>query len=786
MKIYIKKHLSLLLAALILFSGIAILGGNAVIQTVSAESANPYGLTESVADGAILHAWCWSFNTIKENLSSIAEAGFTSVQTSPINQVKAGDNGGMELMGNGKWYYHYQPTLYTIGNYQLGTKAEFESLCKEAKTYGIKIIVDVVANHCSSDYNAISNEIKNIAGGAFHDAFGIGDFGNRYQGTQGQLLSLWDLNTQNPNVQNMILNYLKECVASGASGFRYDAAKHTELPDEAPHNGQDFSSNFWPVVLNNGSEFQYGEILQGSGDRFGDYAKYMNVTASSYGHVVREAVRDQNFSTNKITSYYASGVSSDKLVTWVESHDNYTGDGSWSQLDNTQIRLAWALITARESTTPLFFSRPDGSSTSSQWGKNRIGIAGDNNYKHPEVVAVNQFRNAMVGQPENMVNINNDQSVLMIERGSAGAVIINTGSNPVTVNQTTSLVNGTYTDEAHGGTYTVAGNTLSGTVPAKSVVVIYDSQLAKVPSVNLSQKGGSFRNSLTLTLTAKNTDYAAYKINNGTFVEYQNGDTITIGQNMNPGDTVKITLTGKNAEAENNTVTQEYVFTKTAAPELDGTTVVYYDNSETNWDTVYLYAYTRVDDNLVNNKNWPGVPMDNLGDNIYGYIIDETWDYANVIFTNNNGTQFPSETGYYIAKGESKIFSGDGLIDYPDEEPTYPSTIPTENTEPSSSFPTTPTTTDPTAGSTEPSTSSTTQPTTDPVLVPKYGDVNLDGDVSIKDVTVLQQYLADLLPLNAQQKLNGNVDTDAELTIKDATLIQRYLADLILKFPIEE
>ena len=31
----------------------------------------------------ILHAWCWSFNTIRENLQSIADAGFTTIQTPP-------------------------------------------------------------------------------------------------------------------------------------------------------------------------------------------------------------------------------------------------------------------------------------------------------------------------------------------------------------------------------------------------------------------------------------------------------------------------------------------------------------------------------------------------------------------------------------------------------------------------------------------------------------------------------------------------------------------------------
>ena len=50
-------------------------------------------------DEIILHAWCWSFNTIKENLPDIAKAGFTIVQTSPANQCVVGEDGGLQLMG---------------------------------------------------------------------------------------------------------------------------------------------------------------------------------------------------------------------------------------------------------------------------------------------------------------------------------------------------------------------------------------------------------------------------------------------------------------------------------------------------------------------------------------------------------------------------------------------------------------------------------------------------------------------------------------------------------------
>ena len=95
-------------------------------------SAVMFGQTkESTKNGAILHCWCWSFKTAEENMKDIAEAGFTAVQFSPVNTCLEGDYGGLDLLGadlTGKWYYHYQPTDWKIGNYQLGTRDEFISV----------------------------------------------------------------------------------------------------------------------------------------------------------------------------------------------------------------------------------------------------------------------------------------------------------------------------------------------------------------------------------------------------------------------------------------------------------------------------------------------------------------------------------------------------------------------------------------------------------------------------------------------------------------------------------
>ena len=333
---------------------------------------NKQGLADNIQDGAILHTWCWSFNTIKKHMKEISDAGFSAIQTSTISQCKVGEGGGMQLqdkdnsINKGKWYYHYQPTDYVIGNYQLGTKEEFTQMCDEAHKYGVKVIVDAVLNHVTGDKSVISENITKIKE-PFHTMGDIKDYNSRKQLTQGVLLGLTDLNTQNEEIQQYELKYLKECVEAGADGFRYDAAKHIELSTD----DNEFASNFWNVVLDNGSKFQYGEILQGGSDKIASYSKIMNVTASEYGEILRGCLVDGDVSAGALTDFAANGIDGGSLVTWVESHDNYCNDGNWSMMDKTQIKQGWAIICARGEGTPLFFDRPAGSSTDDQWGNNK-------------------------------------------------------------------------------------------------------------------------------------------------------------------------------------------------------------------------------------------------------------------------------------------------------------------------------------------------------------------------------------------------------------------------------
>ena len=619
----------------------------------------------SMKDGTVLHAWCWSFNAIKENMAAIKEAGYTSVQTSPINAVVVG-NGGDKKFTN-QWYYHYQPTAYTIGNYQLGTEAEFIEMNRVAEQYGIKIIVDAVLNHTTSDYSKVSSEIKSINNWT-HGADRISNWNSREEVTQKSLLGLWELNTQNPEVQQYLLKFLKNAVSDGADGFRYDAAKHIELPGEYPNQ---YGSNFWNVILNNGSEFQYGEVLQDNISRDADYANLMSITASQYGHSIRETLRNRNANAGNLGNYRA-GVDPSKLVLWVESHDTYANGNTDSEsesawMSDEDLKLGWAMITARAKGTPLFFSRPVGGGKGVRFPEQtKIGDAGSNLYKDPTIVAVNKFHNAMVGQSEYIRNPNGDTNVAMIERGTQGAVIANLSDSEKSLNTETKLANGTYKDQISGKTYTVSNGRLSGSIARRSVLVLTKGEsfddLASL-SVQGYQEGihTFLTDTLNLTLQTSNTSEATYSVNNGAPIKFENGKVITIGSQVQFGETVTVTLSAKNAKGE--TVQSVYRFTK---EDPNANTTIRFENPD-KWTDVFVYMYNAKGEKLLG--AWPGTKMEKDGTGLLAITLPISYetDGVKVLFSNNKGAQYPQSLGFEFKSGGT--YSKDGLVaEQPDSE----------------------------------------------------------------------------------------------------------------------
>ncbi len=627
-------------------------GNNSNTDTVD------FGLTKQIQEGSILHCFSWSFNTINESMEDIAAAGFSAIQTSPVNACYDGGNAGMELFGEGKWSYHYQPIDWTIGNYQLGTRDEFKNMCDTAHRYGIKVIVDVAPNHTTKEISAVSEDFIAAAGGqeALYHSEGmesISDYTDRKQCTLMGVGGLPDVNTENVKFQDYFIAYLNDCIACGADGFRYDTAKHIGLPDD-PKDDESLDNNFWERVINEIDNadviFNYGEVLQDGGERITDYIEAIGATtASSYGSVIRTAAMSGKMDAEKLKDFKVGG--STDVVTWVESHDNYTGDEStYLLVTNQAIIRGWSIIAARGEGTPLFFSRPYNSSEENMWGTmNRIGVAGDMLYKDATVVAVNRFRNAMAGEPENLYNVEDNTEVLYIERGTKGLVIINSGKE-IKINGETALTDGTYVNRVDGTTeFVVSGGKITGTLAEDSVTVLYNDgyvEVGTVPLVKVSDDDSEvfYTDTQEVTLVAENTAKATYSVDGGEETEFKNGDKLTIGEGADAGAVIRVTLKGESKDGLHTVMTYEFSKKKGTS----SGTVIYFKKPD-NWkNEVCAYVYDETSYSEVKyNEKWPGAAMKDEGDGIYSYTFTEDWIAPLVIFTDgtnqSNGEMEPGE-----------------------------------------------------------------------------------------------------------------------------------------------
>ena len=125
------------------------------------------------------------------------------------------------------------------------------------------------------------------------------------------------------------------------------------------------------------------------------------------------------------------------------------------------------------------------------------------------------------------------------------------------------------------------------------------------------------------------------------------------------------------------------------------------------------------------------------------------------------------------APGGSLTISGDGVELTTDPDVTYPTTLPDVTTLPQEW------TTAPDATTLPQEWTSTPQETTIPAPVAafKIGDVNMDGNITISDVTMIQRAAADLEQLTSGQKSLADVNGDGVVDVIDATCLQKFLAE---------
>lgn len=605
---------------------------------------NKYGLKDNIQDGVILHCFDWTLADIQEEIPNIAKAGFTAVQTSPVH----------ERAGKGSvWYDVYRPYDFKIGN-GLGSEADLKALCAKAHEYGVKVIVDVVANH--TDHPNVAERLKDEC--LYHERFGVGSWNDRHQVTFG-MIGMWDLDTNNPTVQAIIKQYIQDLKACGVDGIRWDAIKHIGLPSE----GDSFMQNVVDQEM-----YNYGEILDGTGGNdktlFPEYQTYMSITDNGYGNGFANSFAGGSINES-VGNFNQRNAKTEKLVYWGESHDTYANDGGESKNKSQNvIDRAYAVVAGNNGATALYFSRP----FQKDKGAIKFGDKGSVHFKDAEVAQVNYMHNVCAGEPNYYVKGN---GVCAQVRKSGAIIVLGNGSDrDVTVANGAGdgkwLKSGTYKDMVGGGVFTVNASTISGHVGGSGIAVIYNAgSIVLPPEVAFNPADGTAFSdeSLTVTATPLNAVSAWIQVNDGAKQDFTAAKQFTVGADVAYGKNVTITwgATDKDGKTETGSVTYKKV--KAYVPELGKADEIscFLETSNTaaavyvwnnNVSPVIKYAG---DWNDAINKKLPLVGKSVSGKNVFKWTYDgtETTAPAQLIFLDGNGNKLTADVdfvnhGYYV------------------------------------------------------------------------------------------------------------------------------------------
>ena len=714
----LKKISAAVMSAAVLCTGFVGFGSSFSLSVTTKAASTDYGLAQTSQEGVILHCWNWSYNNIKKYMKDIAAAGYTSIQTSPVQQPKDyywqgvayGNVGIPNGTGgeDGNWWKAYQPVTFNIcdnGHTWYGTKTEFKAMCAEAEKYGIKVIVDIVANHMGNiqgykiadktaalaeQQKAVMDDISPQVG-EFWEPKMLTDpsywhistswthsSDGRFDVTQGNM-GMPDLNTGDSKVQNMVLGLLKECIDCGADGFRFDAAKHIETPKD----NAAFASKFWDVVLDGARDYYknvngydgvyfYGEVLNRLDDTNAEnyYLSKMSITDNSTSDNLRNSVVHGSVSALATSGYcgYIHGKGN-RAVLWAESHDTYMGGGSSYDANDADIKKTWAILASRKDSTALFFARPyyskdilagdvskarQSSTTILEnlgGDQTQLGDVGSLTWADPEVVAANRFRNFFIGQTEKLGASGNTAYNM---RGTTGIVIVR-GEGPGAVSLSVGMKDGTYTDQVSGEKFTVSGGKITGTIKNKNgIAVIYNPTVdygtvnpvkPTVLKINASTADGKnvfYTNNVDVKISTEGASVVKYSTSEGISGTLTGtSKTINVGTYTATGEDVTLTVTAAASDGAKKEKT--YTFSKkTVSAEYPTLSKGGVVFDNSDYNWAKVYCYAYTGDGAVKNAAWPGVEMNAENGDYYSYEFPSTLTgTVSVIFNNGSGVQYP-------------------------------------------------------------------------------------------------------------------------------------------------
>lgn len=229
---------------------------------------------------------------ILEKLPYLEELGVSIIYLNPIFEADSN--------------HRYNTADYCKIDSILGTQKDFETLCKKAELFGIKIILDGVFSHTGSNSIYFNKNGQYDELGAYQSTestyypwYQFDNHPNEYKSWWG-VKTLPNINETNPSYQDFIINkpdsVLKRWIKAGAYGWRLDVAD--ELPLE-------FIQNFYHTLKQREPEsILIGEVWEDATNKisYGDLRNYLdgNTLDTVMNYPLRSIMID--FVSNKTTA----------------------------------------------------------------------------------------------------------------------------------------------------------------------------------------------------------------------------------------------------------------------------------------------------------------------------------------------------------------------------------------------------------------------------------------------------------------------------------------------------
>nr|MCR5742019.1 hypothetical protein [Gammaproteobacteria bacterium] len=348
------------------------------------------------------------------------------------------------------------------------------------------------------------------------------------------------------------------------------------------------------------------------GDRsISSYTKYMCVTDNTYINKVSGAITNADPSQLVSGEYGRNDTSASNLVTWVESHDTYSGK-------YPVFYEAWhyGIMAARKDSRPMLLAHPDSADDSKT-----VGIVASYDFESEFFAVTNRFHNRFLGASE---AIYAQEQNLIIERYSstdAGALVINFKKNANVTVSFTNLEDGIYYDQLTGKRVEVKNHQATLQMDKDiALAVLTKTKNQPHPRYSISVRGGAFLTNLNVVVESKYATDAYYTVNGGEHIAIENGyANITLAN-----QTSDVTLAFHFANSQ-FTIDRTYVY-KAVSIKEGGFNIIDLNTSYLTDNELYFWAWS-------------------------GSTAGKWYKLSEVLYKNDNGTllvNFPSDKDHFL------------------------------------------------------------------------------------------------------------------------------------------